>query len=158
MIPKSIQFIALFLCLLIEIDCQVLPYYGASKYFYVNEANAVVGSGTTTFSIPATFPISTAAHRMPFYGFMAGSHLKTQLNQNFYFLTDMPSFTSSSFTLNLYFYQVTATGVPIEYYGFYPGSFVKFRYLLVLNIFPDKFISISRLSIGIYPITANSNI
>lgn len=136
-----------------------MPYYGASKYFYVNEANAAVGSGTSTFSIPATFPISTAAHRKPFYGFMAGSHLKTQLNQNFYFWTDMPSFTSSSFTLNLYFYQVTATGVPNEYFGFYPGSFVKFRYLLVLNTFPDKFMSISRLS-GVlsYPIAANSNI
>ena len=104
--PKSILFIILFLCLLIKIDCQVLPYYGASKYFYVNEANVVIGSGTVSFSIPATFPISTATHRKPFYGFKGGSHLKTQLNENFYFWSDMPSFTSSSFTLNLYFYRV----------------------------------------------------
>ena len=67
--------------------CQVLPYYSASKYFYANEATALVGSGSNIYSIPATFPISTASHRLPFYAVMSASNMKTELNEFMYFWT-----------------------------------------------------------------------
>ena len=80
-------FFLLFLCFLLKNSYQILPYYGASKYFYVNQANIVVWVDSGMFTIPSTFPISTASHRMPFYGFMAGSHLETYVNQYFFFLS-----------------------------------------------------------------------
>lgn len=76
-----------FLYLLMLGTCQVLPYYSASKYFYANEATAIVGSGGGIYSIPATFPISTASHRLPFYAVMSASNLKTELDEFMYFWT-----------------------------------------------------------------------
>jgi hypothetical protein len=96
-----------------------MPFYGASDYFYVNQATITIGASAGLFTIPATFPISTATHRQPFYGFMAGSHLKTRNNNKFYFWTDMPTFTSTSFTLNYYYYYWTDANTGVTtYYGF----------------------------------------
>lgn len=156
MFTKYILSIFVLLCTLIEDSSQLLPYYGASNYFYVNQFNAVTGAGSITITIPTTFPISTAPHRVPFYAYMAASYMKTQLHQNFYFWTDMPSYTSTSFTLSIYF-RVVTVGAVVTNFGFEPGSYLRFRYLLVLNTFPNKFVSIGRVYGGLSTsIAANS--
>lgn len=71
MTTKLILLIVVYLYLLTLGTSQVLPYYSASKYFYANEAKAIIGSGSNSYTLPATFPISIATHRMPFYAVMA---------------------------------------------------------------------------------------
>ena len=70
----------------------------------------------------------------------------------------MTSFTSTSFSMSVYFYEVDTAGV-LTYFGLYQDSFIKFRYLLILKTFPNKYMSISKVLTGIsYSIAANSNI
>lgn len=47
------------------------PYYSAPNNFYANQVQAMCGSGSNSYSLAAAFPISTAAHRMPFYAITA---------------------------------------------------------------------------------------
>ena len=44
--------------------------------------------------------------------------METYNDQSFFFLTEMNSFTSSSFTIQIYNYVYTSTGSPTQYFGF----------------------------------------
>lgn len=153
---KQILLTFVILYSVLEVNCQTLPYYGASKYFSVNQANLLMGSGPQTYSLPATFPISTAVHRTPFYSITKVEHFKTYLDQTFHLWTDLPSFTSSSFVIRMYYYFVTTSNVTVRY-GLELNTNVKFRYLVVLDTFPDKFLSLNRIVSAVsYPMAANS--
>ena len=153
---KLILFTFVFLYSFLEANPQTLPYYGASKYFCVSQASLLMGSGPQTYSVPATFPISTAVHRTPFYSIMKVEHFKTYLDQTFHLWTELPSFTSSSFVMRMFYYFVTTNNVTVRY-GLEYNTNVRFRYLLVLDTFSDKFMSLNRIVSAVsYPIAANS--
>ena len=156
MVYKPLLFIFVFLCSLLEINTQVLPFYGASKYFYISQASLYLSTNPQSFLIPATFPISTAAHRKPFYSIAKVDHFKIHLNQTFHLWTELHSFTSTSFAMTMVSYFITTNNVTV-WFGLYPNTYARFRYLLVLNTFPDKFLSLSRIVSAVsYPIAANS--
>lgn len=133
---KFILSFILFFLFLLSGNTQVLPYYSASKNFYVNEIKATCGNGSNSYTLPSTFPISTASHRMPFYAVVGVQKFTTELNMNMYFWTELTSYTSTSMIVTIYFMQQGSSD-----FGFGVPSDVNIRYLLVLNTFPNKFVS-----------------
>lgn len=120
MTRKLILSILLILSFFVIPTYQILPYYSTSpSNFYVNQAKAPVGSGLNVYTLPATFPISTAVHRKPFIAITSEDLLKTYYDQAFYFLPNVYSYNSTTLAIAMFMNEVNITNTSGTYHFYY---------------------------------------
>lgn len=112
---------------------QIIPIYEYTDYFYTNGGSASLSTTIGTFpnTFPTGFQISTAIYRKPFVALSLIEDLRIENNQALYILTEIITYTPTSFNLQIKNKYSTA------YYGLMNNTKIKYRYMIVKNTFPD---------------------
>lgn len=147
----SIVILCLLFLLLFYTQSQTTPSYLDSKHFYSNQIKAYLGSGESrTYNMPSTFLLSTLAHRSPFLTVCGAEHMKIEAHEFFYFYVEVSNVGITFFKL-----KITVQVIGFTDYGFADLTNLFIRYLVVLNTFPDIYISgLLDVSSTTYSITA----